>query len=184
MAPKKAQAKKPQKKAAVKRPPEKEPESSPRRTSARHESQDSPQAGSATPSPSHRALVLSSPARLRVQVPNSGSQSSLEAGLVQLRRNRQLCDVTIASGFGKILAHKSVLAAHSEILARQLQDLTELDLRQASHEAVEFVGGLRSWVGGGQILLWRGRTRRFCAVNFTGQRGDLEDLVGLWVAGA
>eukprot|EP00913_Durusdinium_trenchii_P031083 g29107.t1 len=51
-----------------------------------------------------------------------GSQSSLEAGLVQLRRNRQLCDVTIASGFGKILAHKSVLAAHSEILARQLQD--------------------------------------------------------------
>ncbi|CAK9073018.1 Kelch-like protein diablo, partial [Durusdinium trenchii] len=139
MAPKKAQAKKPQKKAAVKRPPEKEPESSPRRTSARHESQDSPQAGSATPSPSHRALVLSSPARLRVQVPNSGSQSSLEAGLVQLRRNRQLCDVTIASGFGKILAHKSVLAAHSEILARQLQDLTELDLRQASHEAVEFV---------------------------------------------
>lgn len=146
MPPKNAQAKKASQKAkaAAKRPVEKEPESSPRRVSTRtEESQESPHVGGSTtasPSPSRQLMVKASPARLQVDFrASSGGQSSLEEGLVRLRRNSQLCDVNITSGFGKIPAHRAVLAAHSEVLARQLQDTAELDLHQASHEAVDLV---------------------------------------------
>lgn len=72
--------------------------------------------------------------------PQANSFAALEQGLVLLRRNTKLCDVTIISSSGRIPAHRVVLAAHSEKLATRFQDQTsELDLRPASHEAVDVV---------------------------------------------
>jgi len=87
-------------------------------------------------------LVQSRTKRLQVHFdpPQGSSVTSLEQGLVRLRRNSQLCDITIISGFGRIPAHRVVLAAHSEKLAARFQSQpAELDLKPASHEAVDIV---------------------------------------------
>ena len=147
MAPKHAQAKKAvqKSKAAAKRP--EEVESSPRRVSTRNvvKMQESPQVdGSTTASPSpNRPAVEASPARLRVDfqatsVGGSG-QNSLEQGLVRLRSNNQLCDMNVITNSGKIAVHRAVLAAQSEMLTQKLQEGGDLDLHEASHEAVELV---------------------------------------------
>mmetsp|Transcript_37730 Transcript_37730/g.88607 ORF Transcript_37730/g.88607 Transcript_37730/m.88607 type:complete len:264 (+) Transcript_37730:60-851(+) len=153
MPPKKAQAKTKAaaKKAAGKRgPPGSQDENSttspPRRVTGRSGSQESPAhantpSSMASPSPARALVAKASPARLRVQFrPEQAAPSTLEQGLVRLRRGSQLCDVSIVSGFGRIPAHKAVLAAHSETLAKRLQDgQAELDFHQASHEAVDYV---------------------------------------------
>ncbi|OLP79504.1 hypothetical protein AK812_SmicGene40197 [Symbiodinium microadriaticum] len=62
----------------------------------------------ASPSPTRALVAKASPARLRVQFrPEQAAPSTLEQGLVRLRRGSQLCDVSIVSGFGRIPAHKA-----------------------------------------------------------------------------
>lgn len=78
--------------------------------------------------------------QVQFDAPQGNSLAALEQGLVLLRRSSKLCDVTIISSSGQIPAHRVVLAAHSEKLATRFQDQSsELDLRPASHEAVDAV---------------------------------------------
>jgi len=103
----------------------------------------SPAGSAGKPSPVKSTLAVSKTKRLNVSLdePQGSSVSALEQGLVKLRRDGRLCDVNIISGFGRIPAHRTVLAAHSEKLAERFKDqlITELDLQPASHEAVEIV---------------------------------------------
>jgi len=144
--------------------PEEDLRSPPRRVTEKSSTQGSPAASTdeprrgarSSPAPSARspgsaasrvstqegALVQSRTKRLRVHLdpPEANSPLALEQGLVRLRRNSQLCDITIISGFGRIPAHRVVLAAHSEKLAARFHDQpAELDLQPASHEAVDIV---------------------------------------------
>jgi len=103
----------------------------------------SPAGSAGKPSPSKSTVAVSKTKRLNVSLdePQGSSAAALESGLVKLRREGRLCDVNIISGFGRIPAHRTVLAAHSEKLAERFKDqlITELDLQPASHEAVEIV---------------------------------------------
>eukprot|EP00439_Symbiodinium_sp_Y106_P053983 s2623_g7.t1 len=91
--------------------------SPPRRVTGRSGSQESPAhantpSSMASPSPARALVAKASPARLRVQFrPEQAAPSTLEQGLVRLRRGSQLCDVSIVSGFGRIPAHKAALPA-------------------------------------------------------------------------
>jgi len=106
--------------------------------------QVTPSPGKSSPSVASPQVLAKRPVpgRLNVQfhAANEGNgREALYEGLVRLRRNSQLCDVTIISGFGRIPAHRTVLAAHSEKLAVRLEAQSELDLQPASHEAVDLV---------------------------------------------
>jgi len=126
-------------------PPRKSP---PRRNleKSTHESPapSAPSPGSAASRGSTNEGILSkrrtNSLNVHLDPPRSNSLAALELGLVLLRRNSKLCDVTIISGSGRIPAHRVVLAAHSEKLTVRFQDqASELDLQPASHEAVDLV---------------------------------------------
>ncbi|CAE8735203.1 unnamed protein product, partial [Polarella glacialis] len=105
----------------------------------------SPRSAALVPASPQQAVLATRPVpgRLRVlmEAPR-GTAGILEEGLIRLRRNSKFCDVTIVSGFGRIPAHRAVLASHSEKLAARLESApapVELDLQLASHEAVDLV---------------------------------------------
>eukprot|EP00930_Biecheleria_cincta_P076893 TRINITY_DN64126_c0_g1_i1.p1 TRINITY_DN64126_c0_g1~~TRINITY_DN64126_c0_g1_i1.p1 ORF type:complete len:290 (-),score=61.31 TRINITY_DN64126_c0_g1_i1:126-995(-) len=126
---------------ALRSPPRKSP---PRRNLEKSPAPSAPSPGSAASHGSTNEGILAkrrtNSLHVQFDPPRANSLAALEQGLVLLRRNSKLCDVTIISGSGRIPAHRVVLAAHSEKLAARFQDqASELDLQPASHEAADLV---------------------------------------------
>lgn len=93
-----------------------------------------------SPSPKKNSVAKPSCFNIEYDLPERSGLSSLEDGLVRLRRSNQFCDVVVVSSSGRIPAHRIVLGAHSDKLASVLHaGQAELDLQPASQEAVELV---------------------------------------------
>jgi len=79
---------------------------------------------------------------LKVSVKYSATGSNFAPvceGLVLLRRDKKLCDMTVVANAGvRFKAHRAVLGAHSDLLASKLEEPgAEIQVDYASYEAVD-----------------------------------------------